>query len=91
MAYRGDITRNATAELEELYLWVVKRAPGQGAAWFNAVEDSAAVLGVSDVPGAAGVVLVRVRVPGGIAAGPAVGVRLTYLERPSNHVTMAVR
>jgi uncharacterized protein (TIGR03437 family) len=51
----------------------------------------AAVLGVSDVPGAAGVVLVRVRVPGGIAAGPAVGVRLTHIERPSNHVTMAVR
>ena len=38
MAYRVEIARNAEAELEELYLWVVQRAPQQGAAWFNGLE-----------------------------------------------------
>lgn len=38
MAYRVEIARNAKAELEELYLWVVERAPQQGAAWFNGFE-----------------------------------------------------
>ena len=46
---------------------------------------------VSTVPGFAGVNQVRVRVPRGIAAGPSVRVRLTYVDRPSNTVTMAVR
>ena len=27
MAYRVDVARNAEAELEQLYLWVVERAP----------------------------------------------------------------
>ena len=31
MAYRVEIARNAEADLEELYLWVVSRAPQQGA------------------------------------------------------------
>ena len=51
----------------------------------------AAVLAVSTVPGAAGVNQVRVRVPSGIAPGPSVRVRLTYVDRPSNTVTMGVR
>ena len=38
MAYRVDLAKNAEAELEELYLWVVERAPQQGAAWFNGFE-----------------------------------------------------
>ena len=38
MAYRVEIARNAEAELEELYLWVVGRAPQQGAAWCNGLE-----------------------------------------------------
>ena len=38
MAYRVDLARNAEAELEELYLWVVERAPQQGATWFNGLE-----------------------------------------------------
>jgi toxin ParE1/3/4 len=38
MAYRVDISKNAEAELEELYLWVVDRAPQQGAKWFNGLE-----------------------------------------------------
>jgi hypothetical protein len=51
----------------------------------------AAVLTVSKVPGLVGVDQVRVRVPGGLAPGPAVRVRLTYLDRPSNEVTIGVR
>ena len=38
MAYRVDIARSAEADLEDLYLWVVERAPQQGAAWFNGLE-----------------------------------------------------
>ena len=38
MAYRVEITRRAEADLEELYLWVVDRAPQQGARWFNGLE-----------------------------------------------------
>ena len=51
----------------------------------------AALLSVGIVPGAPGVYQVRVRVPTGITPGPAVRVRLTYLDRPSNAVTMGVR
>lgn len=38
MAFHVEITRNAELELAELYLWVVERAPQQGAAWFNGLE-----------------------------------------------------
>ena len=48
MAYRVEIARNAEAELEELYLWVVERAPQQGAAWFNGLER--AVLSLDQHP-----------------------------------------
>jgi Galactose oxidase, central domain len=51
----------------------------------------APVLTVSKVPGLVGVDQVRVRVPGGVASGPAVRVRLTYLDRPSNVVTIGVQ
>jgi galactose oxidase-like protein len=51
----------------------------------------AALLAVGTVPGAAGVNQVRVRVPSGITPGPAVRVRLTYLDRPSNEVTIGVQ
>ena len=36
------------ADLEELYLWVVARAPQQGAAWFNGLER--AVLSLDQHP-----------------------------------------
>ena len=38
MPYSVELAKNAEAELEELYLWVVERAPQQGAAWFNGLE-----------------------------------------------------
>lgn len=44
MAYRVDIAKNAEADLEELYLWVVQRAPQQGAAWFNGLERAVLLL-----------------------------------------------
>src|SRR5262245_13099827 len=48
MAYRVEIARNAEAELEDLYLWVVARAPQQGAKWFNGLER--AVLSLDQHP-----------------------------------------
>src|SRR5712691_6156495 len=40
MAYRVEIAKRAEAQLEELYSWVVQRAPNQGAAWFNGLEQA---------------------------------------------------
>jgi plasmid stabilization system protein ParE len=37
MAFRVEIARSAE-DLEELYVWVVARAPQQGARWFNGLE-----------------------------------------------------
>ena len=51
----------------------------------------APVQAVSQAPGVPGVNQVRVRVPPGVEPGPAVPVRLTYVDRPSNEVTIAVR
>lgn len=48
MAYRVEIARRAEADLEELYLWVVERAPQQGAKWFNSLER--AVLSLNQHP-----------------------------------------
>jgi toxin ParE1/3/4 len=38
MVYRVDLARNAEAEIEQLYLWVVERAPQPGANWFSGLE-----------------------------------------------------
>ena len=48
MAYRVEIARRAEGDLEELYLWVVERAPQQGARWFNGLER--AVLSLDQHP-----------------------------------------
>lgn len=48
MAYRVELARNAEVELEALYLWVVARAPHQGAKWFNGLER--AVLSLDQLP-----------------------------------------
>jgi plasmid stabilization system protein ParE len=48
MAYRVELAKNAESELEELYLWVVERAPSQGAAWFNGLER--AILSLEQLP-----------------------------------------
>ncbi len=48
MAYRVDIARSAEGELEALYLWVIERAPQQGASWFNGLER--AVLSLDQHP-----------------------------------------
>ena len=48
MAYRVEVARGAEAELKGLYLWLMERAPGQGAAWFNGLEQ--AILSLERLP-----------------------------------------
>jgi hypothetical protein len=40
MAFRVELTKSVEADLEALYLWVKGRAPHQGAAWFNRLEQA---------------------------------------------------
>jgi plasmid stabilization system protein ParE len=49
MAVRVELTKSAEADLEALYLWVKGRAPRQGAAWLNRLEQ--AILSLDQHPG----------------------------------------
>ena len=40
MAYRVELAKGAETQLEELYLWVIERAPSQGATWYNGLEHA---------------------------------------------------
>ena len=40
MAYRVELAKIAEVQPEELYLWLVERAPSQGTAWFNGLEQA---------------------------------------------------
>ena len=40
MAYCVEIAKSAESQLEELYLWVIERAPTQGAAWYNGLKQA---------------------------------------------------
>jgi uncharacterized protein (TIGR03437 family) len=51
----------------------------------------AEILFFGDAPGYPGYNQVNVRVPSDTAPGPAVSVRLTYLSRPSNEVTVGLQ
>jgi plasmid stabilization system protein ParE len=48
MAYRVDLSRNAAADLDALYLWLTERAPSRGIAWFNDLER--AILALAQMP-----------------------------------------
>lgn len=53
MAYRVEAAKSAETQLEALYLRVSERAPRQGAAWFNGLEQ--AILSLDQHPKRCGI------------------------------------
>ena len=48
MAFRVKLTPRAQKDVEEIYRWVILRAPHQGAAWYNGLMD--AIRSLADHP-----------------------------------------
>jgi hypothetical protein len=83
---------NAVSEGEILSLYTTNLASGGVIRPEVAIGGRLAeILYFGDAPGFPGYYQVNFRMPPGVAPGPAVSVRLTYLGRPSNEVTMGAR